>query len=50
MAKNGHVHEGGKKGRNNVIPTKLFSVGSYKRKFMPFKFDNDIFIAFEMSR
>ena len=50
MAKNGHVHEaeGGKEGRNNAIPTKLFSVDSYERKFMPFKFGNDIFITFEM--
>ena len=48
MAKNGHVHEGGKVGRSNATPTKKFSVDSYDLKFMSFKFGNDIFITFEM--
>ena len=48
MTKNGHVHEGGKVGRNNATPTKFFSVDSYDLKSMSFKFGNDIFIAFEM--
>ena len=50
MAKNGHVHEGGKVGRSNATPTKFFSVDSYDLKSMSFKFGNDIFIAFEMPR
>ena len=29
IAKNGHVHEGGKVGRSNATPTKLLSVDSY---------------------
>ena len=45
MAKNGHVHEGGKVGRSNATPTKKFSVDSYDLKFMSFKFGNDIFIT-----
>ena len=50
MAKNGNVHEGGKVGRNNATPTKLFSVDSYDLKSMSFKFGNDILITFEMPR
>ena len=37
MAKNGHVHEGGKVGRSNAIS-------------MSFKFGNDILITFEIPR
>ena len=48
MAKNGHVHEGGKVGRSDVTPTKYFSVDSFDLKSMSFKFGNDIFITFEM--
>ena len=47
MAKNGHVHEGGKVGRSNATPTKLIS---YDLKSMSFKSSNDIFITFELSR
>ena len=43
MDKNGHVHEGGKVGRSNATPTKLFSVNFYDLKSMSFKFGNDIF-------
>ena len=50
ILKNGRVHEGGKVGRSNATPTKLFSVYSYDLKFMSFKFGNDIFIAFEIPR
>ena len=50
MAQNGHVHEGGKVRRSNATPTKLFSVDSNDLKSMSFKFDNDIFITFEMPR
>ena len=49
MAKNDHVHEGGKVGRSDAIPT-IFSVNSYDLKSMSFKFGNDIFITFEMPR
>ena len=31
------------------IPIKLFSVYSYDQKTLSFKFDNDLFTAFEMS-
>ena len=48
MAKNGHVHEGGKVGRSNATPTKFISVYSYDLKSMSFRFSNDIFITFEM--
>jgi hypothetical protein len=48
MAKNGHVHEDGKVGRSNAIPTKNFSFDSHDLKSMSFKFGNDIFITFEM--
>jgi hypothetical protein len=48
MAKNGHVHEGGKVGRSDATPTKFFSDGFYYLNSMSFKFDNDIFITFEM--
>ena len=48
MAKNGHVHEGGKVGRSNATPTKFVSVYSYDLKSMSFRFSNDIFITFEM--
>ena len=40
MAKNGHVHEGGKVGRSD--PTNFFLVDSYDLKSMSFKFGNDI--------
>ena len=50
IVKNGHVHEGGKVGRSNATPTKLFSVDSYDLKFMLFKFGNAILITFEMPR
>ena len=46
MAKNGHVHEGGKVGRSDA--TNFFSIDSYDLKSMSFKFGNDIFITFEM--
>ena len=50
MAKNGHVYEGGKVGRSNATPTKLFSIDFYDLKFMSFKISNDIFITFERPR
>ena len=50
MAKNGHVHEGGKVGRSNATPTKLFFVNSYDLKSLSFKFGSDTYIAFEMPR
>ena len=50
MAKNGHVHEGGKVGRIDATPTKFFSVDSYDLKSLSFKFGNDTFITFEMPR
>ena len=50
IAKNGHVLEGRKVRRSNVIPTKLFSVNSYDLKSMSFKFGNYIFITLEMPR
>ena len=48
MAQNGHAHEGRKVGRSDATPTNFFSVDSCDMKFMSFKFDNDIFITFEM--
>jgi hypothetical protein len=48
MAKNGHVLESRKVGESNSTPTKLFLL--VVMKSMPFKFGNDIFITFEMSR
>ena len=45
-----NVHEGGKVGRSNATPPKLFFVNSYDLKFVWFKFINDIFITFEMPR
>ena len=48
MAKNGHVHEGGKVGKSNATPIKKISVYSYDLKIMSFKSGNDIFITFEM--
>ena len=50
MAKNGHVHEGGKVERSDAIPTNFFSVNSYDLKSTAFKFCNDIFIGLEMPR
>jgi hypothetical protein len=51
MAKNDPFHEGGKVGRRNATPIKLFSVDSYDLKSMSFKFScDDIFIIFEMPR
>ena len=50
MAKNGHVHEGGKVGRSDATPTIFFSVDSYDLKSLLFKFGNDTFITFEMPR
>ena len=47
MAKNDHVHLGGKVGRSDAIPTKFFSGDSYD---LSFKFGNDTFITFEMPR
>ena len=38
MAKNGHVHEGGKVGRSDATLTKLFSVDFYDLKSLSFKF------------
>ena len=35
---------------SDAIPIKLFSVDSYDQKTLSFKFGNDLFIAFEMSR
>ena len=49
MAKNGHVHEGGKLGRSVATPTIFFSVDFYDLMSMSFKFGNDIFITFEMA-
>ena len=43
MAKNGHVHEGGKVGRSNETPVTFFSVNCYDLMSMSFKFCNDIF-------
>ena len=50
MAKNDHFHEGGKVGRSNANPIKLFSVDYYDLKSMSFKFGNDIIFIFEMRR
>ena len=50
MAQNDPFHEGGKVGRSNATPIKYFSVDSYDLKSRSFKFGNDIFITFEMSR
>ena len=50
MAKNGHVHEGGKVGRSDATPTNFFSVDFYDLKSLSFKFGNDTFITFEMPR
>ena len=50
MAKNDHFHEGGKVGKSNATPTKLFSDDSYDLKSMSFKFGNAIFNTFEMPR
>ena len=48
MAKNGHVHEGGKVGRGVMpLPPNFFKVDSYDLKSMSFKFCNDIFIGLE---
>ena len=41
-------HDGGKVGRSNTTPIKLFSGNSYDLKSMPLKFGNDIFIIFKM--
>ena len=49
MAKNGHVHEGGKVGRSDATPINFFAVDSYDLKSISFKFGNDIFNTFEMS-
>ena len=46
MAKNGHVHEGGKVGRSNATPTIFFSVDSYDLQSLSFKFGNDTFLLF----
>ena len=35
---------------SNATPIKLFSVDSYDQKNMSFKFGNDTFIIFDMSR
>ena len=48
--KNDHFREGGKVGRSNATPIKLFSVDSYDLNTKSFKFDNDIFINVEMPR
>ena len=48
MAKNGHVHEGGKVGGSNATPNNFSSVDFNDLKIMSFKFGNDIFITFEM--
>ena len=50
MAKNGHVHEGGKVKRSNATPTKFFAVDSYDLKSLSFKFGIDNFITFGMPR
>ena len=49
MAKNDHVHRGGKIERCHSYQ-KNFSVDYYDPKTMSFKFGNDIFITFEMPR
>ena len=48
MAKNGHVHEGGKVGKSDTTHTNFFSFDSYDLKSI--KFSNYIFINFEMVR
>ena len=50
MAKNGHIHEGGKVGRSNATLTEFVSVDFYDLKSLSFKFGNDTFITFEMPR
>ena len=50
MAKNGHVHRGGKIERSNANPTKSISGNFYDLKSMSFKFCNDILIGLEMPR
>ena len=50
MAKNDHIHEGGKVGSSNANHIKLFSVDSYDLKSMSLKFGNDKLITFEMAR
>ena len=48
MAKNGHVHEGGKVGWSDASPTNFFSVYSDDLKIISFIFGYDIFITFEI--
>ena len=48
MAKNGHVHEGGRVETSNATPTNFISVDFYDLKSMLFKFGNDVFITFEI--
>ena len=51
IVKNGqkdHFPEGTKVRMSNAPPIKPFSVESYDLKSLSFKFDNDIFITFEM--
>ena len=50
MAKNGHVHEGGKVGRSAATPSNFFSTNSYDLKSLSFKFGNDTLFTFEMPR
>ena len=50
MAKNGHVHDGGKVGRSNATPTKFFCVNSFDLNSMSFRFYNDIFIGLKMTK
>jgi hypothetical protein len=38
MAKNGHVHDGGKLGRSDATSIDFFSVNSYDLKCMSFRF------------
>ena len=56
MAKNGHVHEGGKVGRSDATSTKLLPVDSYDLKSMSYlnlamiSLRQISFITFEMLR
>jgi hypothetical protein len=46
----GHVYEGGKIGRSDATPNKLFFVDSFDMISMSYKFGDGIFITFEMPR
>ena len=42
--------QNGRKIESSATPIKFFSVDSYSQETMSFKFDNDIFIIFEMPK